>query len=114
MHRPQGSTWKRMEGISKEKTDAQGGEVSVVQFHREAPWQCDVHPSVYRASREAKPGPRASQASFSKDGASVSIQLSFGLQTSMWQRAGSSWRLSTREMGTPLWPELELRLREGS
>ena len=37
MHRPQGRTWKRMEGISREKTDAQGGEVSIVQFHREAP-----------------------------------------------------------------------------
>ena len=38
MRRPGGSTWKRSEGISKEKTDAQGGEVSGVQFHREAPW----------------------------------------------------------------------------
>ena len=52
MHRPQGRTWKRMEGISREKTDAQGGEVSIVQFHREAPGNVTSTPqSIGRAGR---------------------------------------------------------------
>lgn len=64
-----GAPGKGERDISKEKTDAQGGEVTVVQSHREGPG----------------PGLRAGRFSFSKCGAIMSI---LGLQTSSRRSAG--------------------------
>lgn len=51
-----GAPGKGERDISKEKTDAQGGEVTVVQSHREGPWQCEVYPLRPQGQQESWAG----------------------------------------------------------